>query len=540
MLKMIIADDEQFILEGLKDSIDWKSFDINVVGAAINGVEALNMTIDLKPNIILTDIKMPGLSGLELIKEIKKIRGDIKIILISAYEQFDFAQEAISLGVLSYITKPLKKQIVIDEVLKARDLILEERLEKESKNKYEELYLSNLPILREHFLNNLIMGKTRLTGDNKNQFSTYGIEIDEENIASFVFTIDNMEETSKEFFEKSVQIVLIRITEMIREHLPERYKRTIFQSYNNEVVTIFNVIDDPLSAIKDITLTAETIKNIMMRDAGISLSAGVGRIHNSINDITLSYKEAVKALNYRLVYGDNAVLYIDSVELKEIKQVYLVRDLNEILINVQNILWTGKANEVEKLLEEKMSGLLNNKSIPGYYVQQIFCHLLSALLRTTYEMNILPEQLYGAPVHLYGELLRKQTQQDMKKWYYDLVERVCSIINEKKSIRISHVINSAVEYIKIHSNKDISLGEVAEHVNLNPSYLSRLFKAEIGVQFVEHVRNVKIDMAKVMLKNSNKKIYEICEELGYQNVQYFSTIFKNTTGMTPLEFKKRG
>ncbi|MCX7708452.1 MAG: response regulator [Clostridia bacterium] len=540
MLRMIIADDEQIILDGLKESIDWKSFEIEVVGAAHNGIEALEMVRNLCADIVITDIKMPGLNGLELLREVKKLRPEVQMILISAYEQFDFAQEAISLGVLSYITKPLKKQKVIEEVLKARDKILQERLEKENKSRLEELYNSNLPILREHYHNSLIMGKTRLSGDYKKQFATYGIDIDEGPTGVFVCTIDNLEETSEEFFEKSTQILHLRIAEMIKELLPTCYKRTIFQSYNSEVVTIFNASSDRAATIKDITLTAETIKNTMRRDTMISVSAGVGRIYPSLKDASLSYQEAVKALNYRLVYGNNAVLYIDHLEMKEMKHAHLFIDLSEILTNVQNVLSTGKAEEVLKLIDSKISQLIKCKSIPYYYIQQVYCHLLSVLLRTIYEMNILPEQLYDTPVHLYGELFKKQTLEEVEKWYSDLVARACAAINDKKTARSSNVIHSAVEYIKKHCNKDISLGEVAEHVNLNPSYLSRIFKEETGIQFVEYVRNVKMEMAKELLKNSTKKIYEICEELGYQNVQYFSTIFKNTVGITPLEFKKMG
>ncbi len=540
MLNMLIADDEQIIVDGIKESIDWESFDINVAGTAKNGVEALDLALKLHADIIVTDIKMPGLNGLELVKEIRKLKPNVKIILMSAYEQFDFAQEAIELGVCSYITKPLKKQKIIEEVAKVRDLILQERSEKEKNIQYEELYLSNLPILREHYLNSLILGKTRITGDYKKQFNSYDIKIDENNIGVFVCAIDNIEETSEEFFEKSVQIIHLRITEMIRELISDRYRNTIFQSYNNEVVTIFNASADYAGTIKDIALIAETIKNTLNSKIQISVSAGVGRIYPSLKEVAQSYQEAVKALNYRLVYGNNAVLYIDSVEIKNSKQEYMISDLNDILSTLQNILWTGKEEEVYKLINERITGLFKGKSIPYYYVQQVYCHLLSTLLRTTYEMNILPEQLYGTPVHLYGELFKKQTLMELQNWYCDLASRVCSIINDRKTARSGYVIGMAVDYIKKHCNKDISLGEVAEYVNLNPSYLSRIFKEETGTQFVEYVRKVKMELAKELLKNTNKKIYGICEELGYQNVQYFSTIFKNSTGMTPLEFKKTG
>ncbi len=539
MFKMIIADDEQTILDGIKESIDWWGLDVHVIGTALNGVEALEMAKMHRPDIMITDIRMPGLNGLELISELKKIRQDIKIIIISAYEQFIYAQEAISLGVISFLTKPIKKQKIIDEVIKARDLITEERRQKENLDRLEDIYLSSLPTLQEYFHNKLIMGKTKLLGDYKKQFSTYGIDIDDASTGVIVFTLDNMEKTSEDFFEKSIQIILLRIAAMIRQHLPMEYKRTVFQSYNNEVVAIYNTPTDHMEAIQAVSKAAESIKNNLRRETGISVSAGIGSIYPSIKDAALSYQEAVKALNYRLVYGNNAVLCINHIEMKELKS-FPLNDLNDTLTNVQNVLWTGKADEVLCIIQKMLNGLTLNKNIPYYYIQQVFCQLLSVLLRTIYEMNILPEDIYGEPVHLYGELFKKQTLDEITSWYQDLIERTCASINRKKSMRASHVIDSAVSYIKKNCRKDISLSDVAEHVNLNPSYLSRLFKEEAGIPFIEYVRNTKMDVAKEYLRSSNKKIYEICEELGYQNVQYFTSVFKNVVGMTPVEYKKLG
>ena len=140
----------------------------------------------------------------------------IRTILISAYEQFDFAQEAISLGALSYLTKPLKKQKIIDEVLKSRDSILAERHDKDLLNRLEEQYQENLPIIREHYLNNLITGKAIQCNDFKKQFDDYGIDIDDAGIGVFVFKIDSMGDFMEEEPEKGTQIIHLKITQMIR------------------------------------------------------------------------------------------------------------------------------------------------------------------------------------------------------------------------------------------------------------------------------------------------------------------------------------
>jgi two-component system response regulator YesN len=539
MYTLLIADDERIMVEGIKTSIDWASYDIEVAGIAYNGNEALEKAKELKPDIILTDIRMPGITGIEMIKQLKAIKQDAKVIVISAYEQFEYAQAAINLGVLSYLTKPLKKQNILDEVIKARDIIAKEREEKESLRRLEKLYERNIPILREHYLNSMMMGSIKVSGNLISQFDIYKIDLGCKNTGVFVCSIDNIEEAADEFFEKSIQMLNLILIDTINHTLPSDISRVTFQSYNNEIVTVYSLNGRYEDSEEQIKEYSRRIKDNYFNETETSISIGVGCIYEDISDISRSYHEASKALNYREVRGHNTVISFNEIENSEKSQSFVLEDLNDILVSIERGITSCDSKEVLHYVGD-ITARLKSSKVPFYYVQQVYCQLVSVLLRTIFDMSIKPEQIYSANSDLYIELFKYKSFDELDKWYKKIIVNTCNILSKNNESRMNSVINRAIEYMQNHCGEDITLLDVAEHVSFNHQYFSRLFKEETGVQFIEYMKKLKIEKAKELLKNSNKKVYEICDELGYQSVQYFSTLFKSVTGMTPHEYKTKG
>lgn len=535
LFKLLIADDEQIVIEGIRDSIDWGRYEIEIVGTAKNGSEALKLAKDLKPDIIISDIKMPGLNGLELIEELKDFLPNVKVILISAYEEFDYAKQAIRLGVNSYLSKPVKKAEVINEVNKIKSQLEQKQYEEEITKELRQRFNENLPILREHFLNTLIRG----TGvrDLETKFQTYHIALSPCNIGVMVCKMDHFRRTNLEADEARVQLLMLRIIDIFNETTLPKSKSITFQSYNQEIVTIFNALEKDGLSVQEWIKLAEMIKDRVLAEIGSEVSIGIGRIYPEIKDIGLSYKEAVKALNYRLVYGDNSVLYIENVEDVETDAYNPLININELLENIQNILYTGKLEEVYDLVDSFRQRLQNAEKIPYYYIQQLYIQLLSIILRTATEIGI-GTHLIAENNDLYGTLLKIESFSELDGWIKRILGNVCEQINIKNKLKTKHSIQKAINYIREHCQEEISLTSVADYVRLNPNYFSRFFKEETGCSFVDYLKKLRIEKAKELLRTSNLKIYEICEALGYQSVQYFSTLFKNMVGVTPQEYRE--
>lgn len=535
MFKLLIADDEQIVIEGIKNSINWSEYDIKVVGTAKNGTEALKLAEELQPDIIISDIKMPGLDGLALIEKLKAFLPNVKVVLISAYEEFDYAKQAIRLGVNSYLSKPVKKSEVINEVCKIKQLLERKKHEEEAAIRLQQRFNENLPVLREHFLNTLIRGNT--VSDLEIKFQTYHINLSPHKTGVMVCKIDHLR--SINFTDEAqVQLLMLRITDIINELILPVCKGVTFQSYNQEIITIFNVPDEIEFSIEELIKLAEKIKERILDETEIEVSIGIGRIYSEIKDIGLAYKEAVKALNYRLVYGDNNVLYIENVEDIETVNYSALININELLENIQNILYTGKQEEVYALVDNFRQRLQNAEKIPYYYIQQLYIQLLSIILRTATEIGI-GTHLIAENNNLYGTLLEIDSFSELDDWIKGILGNVCEQISAKNQLKTKHSIQKAINYIREHCQEEISLTSVANYVRLNPTYFSRFFKEETGCSFVDYLKKLRIEKAKELLRTSNLKIYEICEALGYQSVQYFSTLFKNMVGLTPQEYREK-
>ena len=262
MFKLLIADDEQIVIEGIKDSIDWHQYGIEVVGTAKNGTEALKLAKELKPDIIISDIKMPGLSGLELIEELKEFLPNVKVILISAYEEFDYAKQAISLGVNSYLSKPVKKAEVIDEVSKIKSQLERKLHEEEIAKGLQQRFNENLPILREHFLNTLIRGTS--VSDLETKLQTYHLELSPRKIGVMVCKMDHYHSINLEADEAQIQVLMFRIIDVFNEITLPISNSITFQSYNQEIVTIFNEMNG--FTIEKWIKLAEKIKDRVLED----------------------------------------------------------------------------------------------------------------------------------------------------------------------------------------------------------------------------------------------------------------------------------
>lgn len=535
--RLVIADDEEIVCEGIKNSIDWLAYGVEVVGTANNGNEALQLIKDLLPDIVISDIKMPGLNGLELVNEIKTVMPEINVILISAYEEFDYAKQAIYLGVNSYLSKPVKKVEIINEVSKIISLLEKQRLKEETLTRLQQRFVENLPILREHFLNSAIKGI--IIHDVEHKFQAYQIDISPHNIGVMAFKLDNFNQANSGDDGSNDQLIMLRVIEAINENIYPRFKGITFQSFNLEIVMIFNLLSADGSPLLELINLAERVKNQIFDESGISISIGIGRVYPDFKDIGFSYKEAVKALNYRLVYGQNNVLYIENVENVETNTYRSLSHINELLDNIQNILYTGRNDEINKLIDDFSRQLQQSVNIPYFYIQQVYVQLLSITLRTATEIGIVPEKL-SEHSDLYGALFQIECFEELNPWIKKIIFKVCDEINQKNKLKTKYSIQQAINYIKEHCQEEISLTTVAEYIRLSPAYFSRFFKEETGYSFVEYLKKLRIEKAKELLRTSNLKIYEICEALGYQSVQYFSNLFKNMVGVTPQEYREKG
>lgn len=526
MYKMIIADDEQQILDGINMCINWTEMDVSIVGTATNGLHALALIKDLEPDILITDIKMPGLCGLDLIKKVKMFSEDIEIIIISAHQDFDFAKRAMDLGVVTYITKPIKKDMISKEVKKVVQKIISRQKQSKKITHLNDMWGQSIPLINEYYLNQLIMGRQEIYS--KVKALPFMYEFIEQSGWFSVIVLQRYDTES--IFNNSL------VTTKIDETFSKFYLHVMFKSYNNEyVIMYFHKVKEYIHEY-----TEEQVKVLIseLNKEKIYMQAGIGGVYKKFDNMYLSYIEAVKALSYRDNSGRKKIFNSRTLETHKDFALYS-RELEPLFNEFEMNLIKGKYLYIKEVLDQINEVLSHRDYVYWDTVQQTYCQLASIIISSLNTLKIPLNNVISTQDNLYHIILNTKTLDSLEVWLLDILKKICGLYHHHYEKTENASINKAIDYIYDNYNKDLSLNDVAGYVKLNPSYFSRLFKSYVGISFVEYVKNVKVSVAKRLLRSTNDKVYTVCNKVGYTSVQYFTNLFKDKVGVTPKQYRNQ-
>ncbi|MDD3415357.1 MAG: response regulator [Lachnospiraceae bacterium] len=538
MLKIFLVEDEIVMREGIKNNIHWEEEGFVFAGEASDGELAFPLIQKTKPDIIITDIKMPFMDGLELSKLVKSELPDTKIIILSGYDEFEYAKEAISIGITDYLVKPIAAAKLLEAVKQVGEKILGEREQKEFFERYQREHQENLNIEKQKLFYELIEGKLSVSeiiqrGKEKGiNLSAQGYNI----ILMKVFSKDNevgrggdtvvIEELLEGFVKDKTDILMFdQATEgwafLIKSMNPEDLPG-IIEKYVNEFVKIVTDFKD------------------------ISYFVGIGCNVNRIRELNKSYDDANKAFAYRYLVDANQVIYSEHLNEKN-KKVNLDLELGSLDVGkidrkiVENFLRSGLREEVHHFIDEYFISLgkdnINSLLFRQYIVMDIYFCSISLMEELGYHQEDIVEKC--------GELRDVASAltsiDSTKKYLYKLIEEALKNRDDASQKKYDRFLSSAREYIYHNFQKeDISLNTVAASVNLSPNHFSTIFSQQMGQTFIEFLTNVRMEKAKELLKCSGMKSSEVGYAVGYKDPHYFSYIFKKTQDCTPKEFRMRG
>jgi len=522
MLKMIIIEDEKLEREGLVDFFDWNSMEVQIVGTACDGIEGIELAQKTKPDIIITDIKMPGMNGLDMSNKIKEILPQVKIIILTGYGDFNYAKQAISISVSAYILKPIEEEELISTV---KNIVLDYK-----KSRNTELILSkeyNSEKLK--FFMDLLQGKLKIEEFNKNNLN-FGINYNED--AEFaIAVIGNIKEDDELF-----QILISELKNIINENIcflvPIVEKNTIFMCLcipKKQNIRLEDICGDIVNLIQ--------LKKL-------SVLIGIGTIEEHIIDIKKSAKNAVKALEYGLFWYDSGIFYYKDI-LYNINQIgdFITRG-NKLSKQLVHAVGCSEDVIVQEVLKEIFELVNENKNVDNKYI----CNYLYSIIYETSLMlynldknnqkgitsqsEITNKNDFGVP------LLKLKSLKLISEYTYNFFENILKIINEKRNNKDENIIKTVIRLIEEGYMRGISLKIIAAQVYLSPNYLGHIFKKYIGKSFNDYLCGFRMEKAKELLKDSNKKISSVSKEIGISNTSYFCMVFKNIYGMAPKEYQE--
>ncbi len=528
MYKMLIADDEQIVLDSLKYIIS-KNFSNEIqLEVAHSGREAIEKAELHVPDIIFMDINMPGINGIEAIRELKgKLRNAIFIIL-TAFDQFDFAKDALKLGVTEYLLKPVNREKIVSTIRRSIENIEIERIRRKKELDLKEKFEHILPILENGFIYSMLFFE-----DNSWEISNYKNIFEIEEDAGYIMTIE-----FAQILEQGEMINRIGLSmkgqtfyPYLRDLLKGRCKCFVGPSILNRVIVYIPVAsgtDEYKQRLGAVSI-AEYIYGQISEKADVDFFIGIGRTYIGFDNIYRSYEESLRAIRYASEKGFYHIMDI-PVE-KELQEKYPLQK--------------------EKLLLEKVALGDTDISLQSFkyifewleltYINDVdkikakLLELIILIMRLANEYNIDGQSVNS--IENIRELQAINNLSELKLCCSQKIEFVTKGIYECREKKVNILVTKAIHYIRDNFRKDITLEDVSQYVNISPHYFSKLFKDETGENFIDFLTNLRINLAKDLIKSSNMSVKEICYEIGYGDPNYFSRIFKKVVGITPTEYR---
>lgn len=535
MFKVLIVDDEIIARIGIKSLISWHEHGLELVGECENGKKAYDMAKEVLPDIIITDVKMPVMNGIDLIKTLKAEGMNFKFIMLSSYDDFEFVKEAMKLGADDYI---LKLQVKPEELIKVLDNICkkieQERTEKSRNINIQKQIHDNISALREKFLKDLICGNVLNKNDIEKYLKEYNIALPHNNLVCLVVRIDSME-IYDSYTNDDIYIFRSSIINIMEEIVLNYGIGYACYGEPHLYTVICSVgIDDSAGSLSDsIHQMAKDMKEFLKNSMNLTVSIGLSDIHLNHTDINLAYREAWEAIGDSFAYPAGSIIVYRDIKgpNSSHKGIPLEEELNEL----ENSLKAYSLSGIQKAFDNLVQRIVESNNVSKKHINGI-CHVLIFVVNVFIKNNNLtPEEIWGKDENPYNQVGHLKSLNDFADWIKKINNRIVTIINQEKESNV--IILRAKQFINKHFCENISLEVVSEHLSLSPSYFSSLFSRATGESFIDYVTNLRIDLAKELIKSAKYKVYEISEMVGYDNPHYFSRIFKKVVGVSPLDFK---
>lgn len=530
MYRLIIVDDEQIVLDGLKFLIEDTLEDIEVVATASSGREAIAVCENNNPDIVLMDIKMPGINGLEAIEAIKKRHVDTRFVIISAYEQFEYAKQAVELGVCDYILKPINPKKVKDVLNSIKNDIFIERNQRLREIENKEKLKKIIPILEHAFIYSLL-----LNTDYRDELNKYQDLFEAKKRKGYVMVIEFGEGKHPNLHNKiGTGIIGQSIYLKVQSAIKYKCKCIVGPIIINQITVLVyenQTESEYEQRIKAFEL-ADSIYNSIKKLVDSNIYIGIGSCY-ALEKCKNSLEEAMFSLNR--ITDENIVHINDISQKNNSNDDYTYIDIKEDETHIIKLLEIG---DKERLVNE-MKTFFNKvkKKFHGDIVEvrNTILELMVMVLSCSYR-NELQDQIVGYSSYL-NELNSLDSIVSIQNWCLRKVSYIVEQVQSKKDKHISRVVLNAKKYIDEHLNEDLNLIDISKEVSVSPQYFSKIFKNEIGQSFVEYVRKKRIDIAKELLKTNKYSVKEICYKIGYNDPNYFSRLFKKLVGVSPTEYR---
>lgn len=531
MLKIFLVEDEFVVREGIKNNIDWKAHGYEFCGEASDGELAFPMIQKLKPDIVITDIRMPFMDGLILSKLIKKEMPWVEIIILTGYKEFEYAKEGIKIGVAQYLSKPINSEELLREIDVIAAKIEEKRKERQIREKYiremEENFLKDRKDLFQHLVSGSKSAAEllELAGE---------LNLD---LSSIWYNIALIKVQSRYHAHDEYSNSLVEIEDKLREIADEKYLLVFDRNLEGKALLFKADSEEELKKVEEDYMGK--LQEILNSYSRVRYFGGIGMPVNRLRELPVSFEKASHAFAHRYLVNESLILNSEEAEqgsyLK--KDEFKISDVNPKHIDrskIREFLKVGDKEEVIYFVEEYFKDLGTNVMKSNMFRQYITMDAYFCVVDFLEGLQIKREEI--EPLEVASGVL--ESEENAVNYVIRIVKKALELRESIVSNRYGDVVDEAMKYIeKNYADEELSLNVLASHVNFSPNHLSMIFSQQTGQTFIKYLTDYRMSKAKELLRCTGKRSSVISMEVGYKDPHYFSYLFKKTQGMTPTQYR---
>ena len=522
--RVLLVDDEEDIRVGISRKMDWAGLGFSLVGEAENGQDALELAEQLRPDVVLTDIKMPFMDGLELCRILTQRLPAAKFVVFSGFDDFEYAKQAIRMNVSEYILKPINAPELSEVLRKLRDQLDTERAQRQDLEILRSRYEESLPVLRELFYAHLLEGRIP-AGQVYDRAARLDLDLSGSSWAAALTHFD-VPQAQRELLSLSVQ-------QLLDENLGAGTCCAKVFLYNDAIAILasFPQAEAPIyDLIEELDRACKLAKSYL----DLTLTVGVDAPCGSPGELSQSAAGARSALDYRVLVGTGRAIYIGDLEPgAEARLAFDENDERELTGAVK----LGGEEDIRAAVD-RLADKLRRAGLALSQCHLFFLELLTCLLKLTREADLELEAVFGAGFTGAVQITDFSSPEELGTWCLARCLRIRELIGRQRTDSAWRTVEKAKAFIAGHyAESELSVEKLCEHLHLSPAYFSTLFKRETGMSFIAYVTVVRMEKAAELLRGTEDKTYRIAEQTGYLDPNYFSYVFKKHFGVSPTKFR---
>lgn len=525
MYTVYLADDEQLIREGLAETIPWDSLSMRLVGTAQDGRQALKGIRDTKPDIVLTDIRMPYMDGLELIEKIREVHPACRVVIITGHGEFTYAQSAIQLGVSDFILKPVDITGLCRTLGKLKRE-LDSRQHQQNEVEEMRMQLQRADEFRlQRQLRRYMMGRTP-----RQQFLEQMPErlLRDRAVILVLLQIDNFDNLTAAMDEETIFGMTQKLEHSIAKAGEHTSMISVEETSGRYLLLFTGAWKEELSFE-----VRSYIRRLRLVEPDMEFTTATSPVYDHIDHCQEAYEFVRRGCEYAFQLGSNQDVQPEDVKSGGINPLPDIPNVGRVIRSISTFNKKTIREDFELLAEDIRQTGHNSYLYTHMLVSVVYGEIVKLLV----DINCPIETILDDPLEDYRKILTRTTLDDMLQELYRFVARICDFLDKNINANQS-VAERAKTYIEAHyTDSGLTLDQVAGEMGISPNYFSALFKQSTGSSFINHLTNVRISHAKELLKSGNYKTYEVAMRCGYENSTYFSTIFKRRTGVSPSEYR---